>query len=174
MLFGCRREGEGEGEADAEDVAMMQSVVLDMGITNPVTREMAGGGFEKELARELCDFLLRPRAGPAGKEKLTAMQRWGWVEAARVCACQPSLLVGGLTWVEWRVLRRMLLRAGREAESRPSLLADRGGMVAMTDLWYFFNRARGTELVSPDELIAAVKLFGPLVSKTSCCASRHK
>lgn len=34
-----------------------------------------------------------------------------------------------------------------------------GGMMPLPDVYCLFNRARGTELVSPDDLLAAVKLF---------------
>jgi ESCRT-II complex subunit VPS36 len=34
-----------------------------------------------------------------------------------------------------------------------------GGMMQLPDVYCLFNRARGTELISPDDLLAAVKLF---------------
>ena len=34
-----------------------------------------------------------------------------------------------------------------------------GGMMPLPDAYCLYNRARGTELVSPDDLTAAVKLF---------------
>ena len=37
-----------------------------------------------------------------------------------------------------------------------------GGLLALTDVYCIFNRARGTELVSPDDLLAAGKLFPQL------------
>jgi len=37
-----------------------------------------------------------------------------------------------------------------------------GGMVTLTDMYGVFNRARGTELVSPDDFLRAVELVGAL------------
>ena len=34
-----------------------------------------------------------------------------------------------------------------------------GGMITLTDLYCVYNRARGTELISPDDLLNATKLF---------------
>lgn len=39
------------------------------------------------------------------------------------------------------------------------LLDKAGGMMAMADVYCHFNRARGTELVSPDDLLQAVNCF---------------
>lgn len=41
-------------------------------------------------------------------------------------------------------------------------LERRGGMMTLTDLFCIFNRARGTELVSPDDLLHACELFSEL------------
>lgn len=35
-------------------------------------------------------------------------------------------------------------------------------MLTLTDAYCLYNRARGTDLVSPDDLMEAVKLFGSL------------
>ena len=37
-----------------------------------------------------------------------------------------------------------------------------GGVVSLTDLYCLYNRARGTELVSPDDLLQAVRLMESL------------
>ncbi|KAI8589289.1 EAP30/Vps36 family-domain-containing protein [Geranomyces variabilis] len=41
-------------------------------------------------------------------------------------------------------------------------LATRGGMIALTDLYCLFNRARGSALISPNDLRASCRLFEPL------------
>jgi len=97
--------GAGAG-ASREDAELMRRVVVDMGITSPVTREAAGGAFGAELAGELGQFLAGGR-GPEG--------------------------------------------------DRPGLLGQFGGIMPLTDVWYFFNRARGGDLVSPDDLAAACR-----------------
>ena len=49
-----------------------------------------------------------------------------------------------------RQMADMLLQQGR--------LDRLGGMITLTDLYCLFNRARGTELVSPDDLLTAATL----------------
>lgn len=53
-----------------------------------------------------------------------------------------------------RQMADLLLQQGR--------LARLGGMITLTDLYCLFNRARGTELVSPDDLLKAATLTGSL------------
>lgn len=43
-----------------------------------------------------------------------------------------------------------------------------GGMVALTDLYCIVNRARGTELISPDDLIGACEMIRDGCSDTKC------
>ncbi|KXJ19499.1 Vacuolar protein-sorting-associated protein 36 [Exaiptasia diaphana] len=43
-----------------------------------------------------------------------------------------------------------------------NIIQDEGGMMALTDVYCRFNRARGMELVSPEDLINASKLFETL------------
>jgi ESCRT-II complex subunit VPS36 len=38
-------------------------------------------------------------------------------------------------------------------------LAAAGGLLQLPDVYCLFNRARGAELVSPDDLLAAARLF---------------
>jgi ESCRT-II complex subunit VPS36 len=38
-------------------------------------------------------------------------------------------------------------------------LKNAGGLLPLADVYCLFNRARGTELVSPEDLLTAVKLF---------------
>lgn len=87
----------------------MRRVVVDMGIASPVTRDVARGGFERELCKEIAVFLM----GKPGEQ---------------------------------------------------GLLSQFGGMVPMTDVWYYLNRARSAELVAPDEVVAACSLFEEVVS----------
>ena len=42
------------------------------------------------------------------------------------------------------------------------ILNDNGGMMTLTDIYCLYNKARGTELVSPDDLIQAMKLMPSL------------
>ena len=45
-------------------------------------------------------------------------------------------------------------------EDQPGLLGQFGGIMPLTDVWYFFNRARGGDMVSPDDLAAACRVLG--------------
>ncbi len=100
--------GKGEGKASAAD-AELQGLLLDMGISNPVTRLSAGSLYHQELARQLADFLTKSKA-----------------------------------------------------KNGPGLLAGRGGMMTLHDAFCLFNRARGTALISPEDLLDASKLLGSL------------
>ena len=45
---------------------------------------------------------------------------------------------------------------------------DKGsGMMALPDMYCLFNRARGTELISPDDLLSAAKLFPVIGARLS-------
>ena len=48
------------------------------------------------------------------------------------------------------------------ADWLPKPLAHFGGMLALTDVYCFFNRARGTEMISPEDLYRACVLFEEL------------
>ncbi|ORX46327.1 Vps36-domain-containing protein [Hesseltinella vesiculosa] len=42
-----------------KDLSMLRGYMVNLGITNPVTRDMAGSIYHQELARELCEFLTK-------------------------------------------------------------------------------------------------------------------
>jgi len=48
------------------------------------------------------------------------------------------------------------------ADFLSTLLEKQGGLMMMTEVYYAFNRARGTELISPDDLLRACELFPKL------------
>jgi ESCRT-II complex subunit VPS36 len=78
-------------------VNKLTALMLDMGITSPVTRENAGGAYFQQLARQLAEYL---------------------------------------------------------SEQMPR----HGGIMTLSDIYCMFNRARGVELVSPDDLYRAAQL----------------
>lgn len=86
------QEGSKEENSDA-----LTSLMLDMGIMSPVTRENAGGAYFNQLARQLAEFLSE---------------------------CMPK----------------------------------NGGIMTLSDIYCMFNRARGVELISPDDLYQAARL----------------
>ncbi|KAG7397921.1 Vacuolar protein-sorting-associated protein 36 [Phytophthora boehmeriae] len=80
-----------------EDINKLSSLMLDMGITSPVTRENSGAAYYEQLARQLAEYL---------------------------------------------------------SEHMPR----NGGIMTLSDIYCLFNRARGVELVSPDDLYHAALL----------------
>ena len=61
-----------------------------------------------------------------------------------------------------RLYHRQLARQIAELLCAQKRLERMGGMVSLPDLYCLYNRARGTELVSPDDLYLASKLMGRL------------
>ena len=49
--------------------------------------------------------------------------------------------------------------AGQLADWLPRVLAERGGILALPDVFCLFNRARGSELISPEDLLKACQLW---------------
>ncbi|TYZ59771.1 hypothetical protein PybrP1_007654 [[Pythium] brassicae (nom. inval.)] len=82
---------------EAADISKLSALMLDMGITSPVTRENAGSAYYQQLARQLAEFL---------------------------GAHMPR----------------------------------NGGIMTLSDIYCMFNRARGVELVSPDDVYHAAML----------------
>jgi ESCRT-II complex subunit VPS36 len=105
-------EGADAGSGDGEEDAELQGLLIDMGISNPVTRVSAGSLYHQELARQLAQFLT---GGGKNSGKTT----------------------GGM-------------------------LAARGGMMTLHDTFCLFNRARGTALISPEDLLDACKVLESL------------
>ncbi|KAG6610146.1 putative vacuolar protein-sorting-associated protein [Phytophthora cinnamomi] len=89
---------DGRSTADREeDINKLSSLMLDMGITSPVTRENSGAAYYEQLARQLAEYL---------------------------------------------------------GDHMPR----NGGIMTLSDIYCMFNRARGVELVSPDDLHHAALL----------------
>ena len=61
-----------------------------------------------------------------------------------------------------RMYHRQLARQIADLLTAQSRLERMGGMVTLSDLYCILNRARGTELVSPDDLYRAARLMGRL------------
>ncbi|RLN89441.1 hypothetical protein BBJ28_00013825 [Nothophytophthora sp. Chile5] len=80
-----------------EEINKLSSLMLDMGITSPVTRENSGAAYYEQLARQLAEYL---------------------------------------------------------SDHMPR----NGGIMTLSDIYCMFNRARGVELVSPDDLYHAARL----------------
>ncbi|CAH0477142.1 unnamed protein product [Peronospora belbahrii] len=89
--------GEDGTTSKEEDINKLSSLMLDMGITSPVTRENSGAAYYEQLARQLTEYL---------------------------------------------------------SDHMPR----NGGIMTLSDIYCMFNRARGVELVSPDDLYHAALL----------------
>ncbi|CEG35700.1 vacuolar protein-sorting-associated [Plasmopara halstedii] len=83
--------------SNEDDINKLSSLMLDMGINSPVTRENSGAAYYEQLARQLAEFL-------------------------------------------------------------GDYMPKNGGIMTLSDIYCMFNRARGVELVSPDDLYHAAML----------------
>lgn len=81
--------------------SQIDDVFASAGIANPVTKEVAGTRFHKELAKQLCDFVQEP-----------LIRSWG--------------------------------------------------MMSLVDVYCGYNRVRRTDMISPEDLEAAIELFPKL------------
>eukprot|EP00736_Rhodelphis_marinus_P009164 Rmarinus@m.12757 len=104
-----RRSAKEEGsniDPEARELQLYREALHDLGITNPVTREVAGTKYHEELSRQLCDFLMM---GPFHESQRHEV-----------------------------------------------------GLLPLPDVYCMYNRARGTDLISPQDLLDACKCFGRL------------
>ncbi|KAI8801490.1 EAP30/Vps36 family-domain-containing protein [Cladochytrium replicatum] len=93
--------GSGASGASSSEMRAFQGYLVELGISNPVTKQSAGDLFSQELARQLSEFL-------------------------------------------------------------DKALSRTGGMMGLTDLYCLFNRARGVELISPEDLHRSCSMFDQL------------
>jgi len=103
------KEGSSQGSnSNYSDAMDMASMLADLGMIAPVTKEASGRHYERELSRQLADYLIKTKV----------------VEAS-------------------------------------------GGFLTLPDAYCRYNRARGTELASPADIVAAVSLF-PSIGAPFC------
>ncbi len=88
-------------ESSNEETAEFQDLLINLGISSPVSKQTAGALFHQQLARQLSDFLTKP-------------------------------------------------------------LQQNGGILTLTDAYCMYNRARGTDLISPEDMYRACSLFESL------------
>ncbi|KAJ5067590.1 vacuolar protein-sorting-associated protein [Anaeramoeba ignava] len=91
----------GETDGGKQETDEFNSILIEIGMVDPVTKETSGDIYYDELSRQVASFL----------EKV---------------------------------------------------LPKTGGMISLADAYCLFNRARGTELISPDDLLKACQLFQKL------------
>jgi ESCRT-II complex subunit VPS36 len=138
---GGGESGGGGGPSSSSSSSGQQALVIDretqlqliaLGIASPVTRESAGARYTLELARQLGDFLLTPVVGGGGGS--------GGGRGASAAAAAAATTA--------------------QQQDSSGLLSRAGGVMLLHDVYCLFNRARGVELVSPEDLIAACEAFG--------------
>lgn len=86
---------------DENERSEFDALWMSAGIRNPVTKQVAGDRFHRELAKQIGDFVAQQ-------------------------------------------------------------LPEHHGMMSLVDVYVMYNRARGTDMISPDDLAEAVKLFSKL------------
>jgi ESCRT-II complex subunit VPS36 len=93
---------DGSNENIEEEENEMQDLLLNLGLTSPVTKQSSGAMYHKQLCRQLVDFL-------------------------------------------------------------DHIIHDKyNGVITLTDAYCLYNRARGMDLISPEDLMKACQLFEPL------------
>lgn len=140
----------GDTGAGGSDVWDMMD---DLGIASPVTKATTTGGrrgrskekqYHIALARQLVDFLMGAAAGPAA------------AAADGAAGCAPGSSSGGSS-----VGGPGASPSGASAAVGP--LARAGGVLTLADVYCLYNRARrSADLVTPDDLAAAVAQLAPL------------
>ena len=106
--------------------------MVQLGIASPVTKDTAGSRYHDELSRQLSDWLTK-----------RALKMHGGV-----------MLTTDLYWYE----KHTKSNTKNKTNSSFCLFVCRTNVVADS----MFNRARGTEMVSPDDLMRACLLFDKL------------
>ena len=159
--------GGGEEELDAQTALDL----LDLGIVVPVTRETAGSLYHRELARQVGTPRRHSRPpclasrGAAAAGSSQAGAAGAPALADEQARHRPRFVARQLA----RPLHPPLPRppppllhppAAQLADFLAAPLARAGGIMPLPDAYCLYNRARGTELVSPDDLLRAVALFG--------------
>jgi ESCRT-II complex subunit VPS36 len=88
-------------ESSGEETSQFQDLLINLGISSPVSKQLSGAHFHQQLARQLSDFLTNP-------------------------------------------------------------LKNQGGLITLTDAFCLYNRARGTDMISPEDMYRACSLFDNL------------
>jgi EAP30/Vps36 family len=120
--------------------------LVSMGIATPVTKETAGRKYHKELARQVT-----PVSNTLSMRSMSMLVRPRHNITRNLRRdIEPEEMLAVLQLADF--LRGPLERAG--------------GMMTLPDVYCLFNRARGTELVSPDDLLQV--LLGTAAEHGAC------
>ena len=153
------RAGEGAPE-DAMD-ASMEAELISMGISSPVTKATSGALYHRELSRQVsapCCAVITYTV----PELLSISQLLSCAIAVKEESEPNHGQCGLLGWLHQDrscVQQLTVCRAPQLADFLALRIDKAGGMMPLPDVYCLFNRARGAELISPDDLLTAAKLL---------------
>uniref|UniRef100_A0A803T9L2 Vacuolar protein-sorting-associated protein 36 n=1 Tax=Anolis carolinensis TaxID=28377 RepID=A0A803T9L2_ANOCA len=122
-----------QGDITEDETIRFKSYLLSMGIANPVTRETHGSGTHYHMQ------LAKQLAGILQAPLEVLCAKFG--PGASLTEATVSLVVDELQLQERK---------------------ERGGIMSLTEVYCLVNRARGLELLSPEDLVNACKMLEAL------------
>lgn len=142
--------------------------LVSMGIAAPVTKETAGRKYHKELSRQVRSVFSRFFHAIGSEGSATSSRGLSCTsQLSCVCTCRWLCQEDRISSRESVILLRTQSKPSGKHNTcfrwrcAPAQLAEfllvplerAGGMMTLPDVFCLFNRARGTELVSPDDLL---------------------
>ncbi|KNC55674.1 vacuolar protein-sorting-associated protein 36 [Thecamonas trahens ATCC 50062] len=142
-----------------EDEATLSAAFADLDTLMAKTRDIVKLAARVKAAQERAARSRRREADAAeAKDEVDLQDHLMSLGMGSVSAPSVSRAAAGSTSAFHTQLAREL------AAFLTPILADRSthGVLPLTDVYCLYNRARGTDLVSPDDILAAVAAFGSL------------
>ena len=115
-----------------------------------------------KLAGRLKTALNKSDAGAGGEEKQAQENVHGWLLSLGVDSPVTKDMAGALYHQQLSRQLADFLLVPPPGSSRGAPLAVAGGMLSLVDVWCVYNRARGTALVSPEDVRKACELWPKL------------
>ncbi|KAA3454382.1 vacuolar protein sorting-associated protein 36-like isoform X4 [Gossypium australe] len=136
LLSGTSFQTSGTNDEDMGSKEEMQDWLLSVGIISPVTKESAGALYHQQLSRQ--EFFY----GLFGSKEILRVRRF----------CCLGLVDYSIVIQDFddKILPEDFVRIPLERA---------GEMINLIDAYCLFNRARGTELISPDDMLQACSLW---------------
>ncbi|GFQ03379.1 vacuolar protein sorting-associated protein 36 [Phtheirospermum japonicum] len=130
----------------------MQDWLLSVGIVSPVTKESAGAMYHQQLSRQnfVVLFIIKKK-----KEDRKVLQH----HKANITKSQNAVYRKEKEDKRETYAIRHMTSPKQLADFVKIPLERGGGMINLIDIYCLFNRARGTELISPDDLLQACSLW---------------
>lgn len=170
--------GADEGEGSRQE---MQDLLLSVGIASPVTRENAGALYHQQLSRQVREKEPQVR-GSCRSRHLFAhtaatcqVLRQKTIESGKASEVWPELAEAETRFfAQLQIVGQPGTNTSTQCFARPPLqlsdfvgplLAKSNGMMALVDVYCFFNRARGTGTLFPLPLLVSKALAVPSLMK---------